>query len=123
MAAKACKNHHIGRVKLKININFLDQNSISSTNDHLTDFNETPSPLSGPIPLSDRSQVDFSFQKLKIENENNFSGVVQKYAGLVVSTSSDIIRVMPILSFLLVYDREAAIQSLLFAGRAKLLKD
>ena len=56
-AAKACKNHRFGHMKLIININFLDQDSLSSTNDHLVDFDETPSPLSGAILLSDHKWI------------------------------------------------------------------
>ena len=38
-------------------MNFLDQNSLRSTNDHLTDFDETPLPLCGPILLCDHKWI------------------------------------------------------------------
>ena len=40
-SSKSLQNYRIGRVKLKINIDFLNQDSLSSTNDHLSDFDDT----------------------------------------------------------------------------------
>ena len=50
---KADKNRCIGRMQSRKSIIFLDQDSLSSTNDHSTDFDETPSTLSGQMPLGD----------------------------------------------------------------------